>query len=102
MPGIESGDKKKDTLWFSIRNAKGCIRKLEMTSLTFSTNKRWTHSTPLALQVHIISHVFGVIRCCRSGREKRILKRKRSDSVKPPLLKFLGNIFAIGTVTCLL
>lgn len=102
VTGIESGEWGRNRWPFSIPNTKGCIRKLEMTSLTFSINKRWTHSTPAALKVHIISHKFGVIFCCRSGSRKRILKRKQNDNMKPPLLKSMHSIFVIGTVTCLL
>jgi len=102
VTGIESGERGRNIWPFAIQNTKGCIRKLEMTSLTFSINKRWTHSTPLALKVHIISHKFGVILCCRSGSKKRILKRKQNDSMKPPLLKLIDSIFVIGTATCLL
>lgn len=64
-----------------------------MTSLTFSINKRWTPRTPLALRVHIISHKFDVILCCRSASEERILKRKQNSSKKLPLLKIHGQCF---------
>lgn len=70
-----------------------------MTSLTFSINKRWTPTTPLALRVHIISHKFDVILCCRSASEERILKREQNNCKNLPLLKFMGGIFVTGTVT---
>lgn len=97
---IEPGGWRRNIWSFSIGNTKGCIRKLEMTSLTFSINKRWTPRTPLALRVHIISHKFDVILCCRSACKERILKRKQNNSKKLPLLKFMGSIFVTGTVTC--
>lgn len=97
---IEPGGWRGNIRPFSIGNTKGCIRKLEMTSLTFSINKRWTPRTPLALRVHIISHKFDVILCCRSASEKRILKRKQNNSKKLSLLKFMGSVFVTGTVTC--
>lgn len=97
---IEPGGWRRNIWSFSIGNTKGCIRKLEMTSLTFSINKRWTPRTPLALRVHIISHKFDVILCCRSASKERILKRKQNNSKKLPLLKFMGSIFVTGTVTC--
>lgn len=57
VTGIESGEWGRNIWPFAIQNVKGCTRILEMTSLTFSINNRWTQYTVGYESAHHFSQV---------------------------------------------